>query len=334
MYTSPANPAAFSGLTGFTKNNKKLNNISQIKNLEAYSLHKYRRKKFQRRKTIASEIDEFWQVDLIDLSKLAWHNKGLKFLLCIIDVLSRYAWVVPLSNKKADSCRDAFKKIFESKRIPKYIYSDWGNEFKGSCKELFKKYNVTHIDSNSANKASIVERFNRTLKEKMWRYFTHNNTKTYVDVLDDLVSNYNNSFHRSIKMKPIEVCEQNLETVKNTLYSENSELNDYIVDFKFKIGDYVRIPTDKTIFEKGYAPKWSKEIYIIYQLNPTDPSTYKIKSLENEEFDWNFYLEELQKVSQTEFPFDTFKVIKKLKNGVLVEQLNSELSEPIIIENE
>ncbi len=334
MYTTPSNPSAFSGLSGFIKNNKGLKDNNKIKNVEAYSLHKYRRKKFIRRKTEASEIDEYWQVDLIDLSKIAWHNKGMKFLLCIIDVLSRFAWVIPLPNKKADSCRDGFKNIFDSGRIPKYIYSDWGNEFKGSCKELFKKYNVTHIDSNSTNKASIVERFNRTLKEKMWRYFSHNNTKTYINILNDLVQNYNNSYHRSIKNKPNSVTESNTNHVKEALYSIDNELDDYIVDFEYKIGDYVRIPTDKTIFEKGYAPKWSKEVYIIHQLNPTNPPTYKIKSLEDQEFDWNYYKQELQKVSSSEFPYDTFKVIKKLKNKYLVEKLNSESSEPLIIHNE
>ncbi len=118
-----------------------------------------------------------------------------------------------MKKKSAEACALAFEDIFEEGRVPKFIYSDWGGEFKGKCRELFKKRGITHIDCMSDNKASIVERFNRTLKEKMYRYMTFNKTKKYIDVLQDLVSSYNNSIHSTIGIAPINVTEANVEKI-------------------------------------------------------------------------------------------------------------------------
>jgi hypothetical protein len=126
-YTDPANPGAFSGLSGFKKNNK-LKDYSELKNNNFFALHKQAKRKFQRRSTIASEIDQFWQIDLIDLKKYSTFNKNYTFLLVCICVLSKYCWVVPVKKKSAESCAQALQTIFKQGRVPKYIYSD-----KGKC---------------------------------------------------------------------------------------------------------------------------------------------------------------------------------------------------------
>jgi hypothetical protein len=305
-----------------------------MKKLEAYALHKQVRRKFKRRTTIVSDLDECWHVDLIDMRKIATKNSNIKYLLACVDVLSRYAWVIGLKNKSSKTSKEGFEKIFEGGRIPKYIYSDWGKEFKGECKQYFKSLNIDQLDTKSQNKASIVERFNRTLKNKIARYLTLTNKEKYNDVLDDLVASYNNSYHSTIKTKPIDVTSNNQELVKKTLYGEDIDDVETISDqalidknkihFVFKIGDYVRLINDKNIFDKGYSPSWSREIYIIKQLNPSNPPTYKISSLEGKTYDWNYYKEELQSVPNEQFPYDVFEIINERGKQVTIQQLNSD----------
>ena len=93
--------------------------------------------------------------------------------------------------------------------------------------------------------------------------------------------------------------------------------------FKFEKGDYVRISIEKNIFEKGYTPNFSKEVYIIRKKIASNPPRYNIISLDGEDFEYNFYNEELQKVVKTEFPYDTYKIHDQSKEKVLVEKLNS-----------
>ena len=313
-------------LSGFQKNNKGYSGLKSLTNFEPYSLHKIAKHRFVRRQTIANAIDEFWQVDLIDVKDLKQFNSNYQYLLTCICVLSKYAWVTPLKNKTAEGCAVAFEDIFAKEPVPQFIYSDWGYEFKSRCKKVFAIQNIVHIDCKSKHKASIVERFNRTLKEKMWRFFTHSKTRRYIDVLQDMVEAYNNSFHRSIGRAPTSVDQSNVSVVKNKLFGVNYLTSgviesDYSVKFVFNIGDYVRGVVDKKKFEKGYTPNWSKGVYIISMLNPSNPATYKIKNLDGREIDWLYYKEELQKI---DYQFDSFEVLQQKKDAILVKKLNSE----------
>lgn len=181
-----------------------------------------------------------------------------------------------------------------------------------------KEQSIINIDTKSIHKASIVERFNRTLKEKMFRYFTQTKKQKYINVLAQLVENYNNSYHRTIKMKPCQVTEKNEKKVFNTLYGEDE---DYIVKYNLNIGDYVREVVDKKVFEKGYTPNWSKEIYLVHARFPSKPPTYQIKTLDGKEFEWKYYQQELQKVY---WPYDTFEIVDKSDpNYFKARQLNT-----------
>lgn len=324
-YTTPSIPGSFSGLSGFKKHNK-FKSYKELKNYPTYSLHKQVRRNFPRRQTIADYVDEHWQVDLIDVKKFKHQNSHFQYILCCICVLSKYAWVEPIKNKTAQACAEAFEKIFKKGRVPKYIYSDLGNEFKGACRVLFKEYKITPLDTDSVHKASVVERFNRTLKEKMEHFFTDSQSHKYTQVLQDLVDSYNNSIHRAIKMKPAQVTDSNEGKAKENLYGADQMAveNDYHVNFSFKVGDYVRKIVKKALFDKGYAPNWTEEVFIVYFLNPSNPATYKIKTILGEEDDHNYYKEELQRVTPEEFPFDSFEILDKQADKVLVKKLNSE----------
>jgi transposase InsO family protein len=155
-----------------------------------YTIHRQARHNFERNKTYVGRIDQQWQADLADMQKLSHDNKGYKYILTCIDVLSRHAWAVPVRSKHAGNMLTAMKELFRKAhpRKPERLQTDKGLEFFNSQVSAFlKQHNVNHFASNSDQKAALCERFNRTLKERLWRYFTANGTRKYVDVLDDVV---------------------------------------------------------------------------------------------------------------------------------------------------
>ena len=326
-YTNSSQPGSFSGLSGFIKNTNFNKNESQkiLSSHETYTLHHPKRKNFPRNRITVSGIDITWHADLVDVRKIKYENRQYGYILTCIDVFSKYAWAIPIKNKTAESTRQGFEEIFKDGRKPKVIYIDGGNEFKGSCKKFLEKQGVDLINTKSKHKASIVERFNRTLKEKMWRVFTLNNNKKYLNIISDLMRSYNNTYHRSIKKVPTKVTTKNESKIFENLYGYKKEDGpDTIVHLKFKTGDYVRIALEKDIFEKGYTPNWSKEVYIIDQVILKVPPLYTIKTIEDEKLESKFYTEELQQVTYGEFPYDTYQIIEETAKNILVKKLNDE----------
>lgn len=214
-YVTPSNPGSFSGKTLFIKElrkkYKKLN-VNKINNWflnnESYTIHKPIRKKFLRNKVIVNGIDDTWQADLVDLTNLAHINDNYKFILTVIDVFSKYAFAIPLKNKSANSIVSSFKIILGKGRKPKKLQTDAGNEFINKSLKRFLK-DVKIYTTYSEMKASIIERFNRTLKEKMWRYFSYNHHNRWIESLPDIITSYNNSYHRSLKRAPSVVNKNN-----------------------------------------------------------------------------------------------------------------------------
>jgi hypothetical protein len=145
-----------------------------LQSQDTYTLHKPVRHNFKRRRIIVSDIDEQWEADLVDLSGISKYNKHFRYLLTVIDTLSKFAWAVPLKTKTGKEIVDAFTKIFSiSKRKPQNLRTDKGGKFLNKIVQLFlKKENIHFFTSNNEVKAAIVERFNRTLNTKMWEYFT------------------------------------------------------------------------------------------------------------------------------------------------------------------
>jgi transposase InsO family protein len=251
---------------------------------ETYTLHKPAAKRYPRNRVIVGGKDDQFQADLVDLSSLSEYNKGYRYLLTVIDILSKYAFAIPLKTKTAGELKEAFIKIFKTKRIPKKLQSDHGTEFLNrTLQSYLKSKNVHFFATNSENKASVIERFNRTLKTKMFRYFTYKNTWNYIDVLPAMLKSYNNSYHRSIKMKPSQVNKKNESTVWDTLYGQS--FSKPIVRFQFNVNDRVRVSRYKRIFSKGYERNWSIEIFIISERLPRRPPVYRpIKKVKNKFF--------------------------------------------------
>ena len=220
-------------------------------------------------------------------------------------MFSKYAWVVPLKNKTGLSLVDAFKIILASGRKPEKIITDQGTEFFNKhFKALLKDEDIGLYNTYNETKASVVERLIRTLKTRMWRYFTAKKTMRYIDMLPGLVYSYNHSVHRSIKMKPTDVTADNEKQVWRTLYDHNDDVKH--VKYKFKIGDQVRISKIKRKFEKGYLPNFSKEIFTISKQVPCDPM-YKLKDYDGEELKGTFYEKELQEVIKSNDVYELWR---------------------------
>ena len=283
---------------------------------DAYTLHKPVRWRFPRRRIVVGSMDQQWQADLIDVKNLKKQNDGFTFLLTVIDVLSKYAWVVPLKDKMGASLIRAFETIFEE-RQPMYLQTDKGTEFTNKAFQQFLKRRgvIFFVTQNEDIKAAIAERFNRTLKEKMWRYFTRNNTSRYVDVLPSLVKAYNRSHHRSIKRAPIEVTKDNQEDVWQTLYGTSQKQQKQP---RFKAGDRVRISKARKTFRKGYIGSWSEELFTVSRLLQTAPITYKLKDDHGEELEGTFYPQEIQKVQdKTVFRVERVLDRRRALNGAV-----------------
>ena len=197
------------------------------------------------------EYDCLWEADLAFVQDIAKENDGVNYLLVVIDVLSKYVWVSLMKNKTARSLLEAFDSILSEGRKPEKLRTVKGTEFVNeSFQQYLKKKDIQFYTANNEPKASVVERVNRTLKSKLYRYFTAVNSLRYIDVLQDLVDSYNNTYHRSIGRAPAAVSLLNVGTVRRKLYGGITST--VAKKFKFHVGDHVRLSLRKRLFKKGY----------------------------------------------------------------------------------
>ena len=281
----------------------------------ANELHKPIRRKFMKRTVFAKNVDDIWTADLVDMQQFAKNNKGVKYLLTVIDVFSKYGWIIPLKTKTGIEVAKAFEELFKQNKPPSKLWTDKGTEFYNThMKKVLSSNNVLLYSTENEEKSSIVERWNRTMKRKMWMYFTANNTHKYIDILPQLVEKYNNTYHRSIKCKPVDARKGgNYDHVFEALFAKPNREKKKVP--KFHVGDRVRIGKKKSTFEKGYTSNWSEEIFIIDKVNDTKPPTYSLKDLRGEVIKGSFYEPELQMSKQQVYRVE--KVIRKrTQNGI------------------
>ena len=314
-YFNPKHAGAFSGQSTFQKHTKQAQSRVKdfLSSIDAYTLHKPVRRKFPRRFTYASQIDELWQAALADMSLLQSQNRGVRFLLTVIDVFSKFAFVRPLKRKTGEALTSAFASILKaSKRKPQRLQTDKGTEFKNRTFQTFLADEDIHYytSEDPVTKAAVVERFNRTLKGRLYRFMTHKNSKTYLNHLPALVSNYNSSFHRSIGTQPRLVTPKTQDAVYEKLYAKKFEaqMNKRATP-KFEVGDRVRLATERKAFQRGFLPQWTKEIFVVRQRENTHPYVYRLRDQKNENLRGTFYEQELQKVRDK----DVFRIEKVLK---------------------
>ncbi|XP_057339456.1 uncharacterized protein LOC130676962 [Microplitis mediator] len=271
--------------------------------IKPYELHRPARRNYQRRHVDIRALDETWQADLVETIPCATVNKENKYLLTVIDIFSKYAWAVPIKSKSGSDVTSAMKSIFQQGRVPKNLHVDQGKEFYNKeFQELMKRKNINMYSIFSNLKASICERFNRTLKNNMWRQFTK---------------------HRTIQLEPIDVTAKNEKQIFEKIYKPLQDQRQARKN-KFKVGDKVRISKYKHVFEKGYTPNWTTEIFTIKTVQNTNPTTYKLVDNQDKPIE-GFYVEELSKVKHPDV-YLIEKIIKKRGNKLYVKWLGFDSS--------
>jgi hypothetical protein len=291
----------------------------------ANELHAPVKRKFQRRRVISYGVDDVWSCDLVEMQEWSKQNKGYRYMLNVVDVFSKFAWSVKLLDKKGKTVLEAFEQIVDSSgRKPKHIWVDEGKEFYNKDMDAWiKENNITRYSTHGEHKSAVVERFNRTLKTMMWKRFTAENTRNWIDMLDKLIFKYNNTKHSTIKMTPTDArgASGGERSDSRTGGAANGKLMYNPLPYsappkpKFSVGDQVRISRIKGIFEKGYLPNWSEALYTIHDVKATSPITYILKDMKGEIVEGGFYTEELQRSKQEVFRIE--KVLRKKQiNGV------------------
>ena len=314
---TPYDALAYSAIK--TKKTLGLGNNFTMEDL-SNELNKSTINKFLRQKVIVNHINEIHSTDLVDMSQYSKMNKGYKYIFTNIDVFSKIAYAFPLKSKKMQEIKTCFEKIFE-KNKPKYIWSDKEPAFLSKeMQQFFKNNNVKIYHTNSHLKAVIIERFNRSLRELMMKEFVKNNNTIWYNILPKLMETYNNRYHSTIKMKPIQVNKSNEKYIKENVYNY-----DKTIKFpKFKINDLVRISLKRReLFDKASSNvKWSEELFKVHSINKSNVITYKIKDLNDEIIEGIFYERELQKTRNTSQVYIIEKIIRKNKNKYFVKWRN------------
>ena len=261
LYQDPSVAGSLGGVVRFAKAQKlPVSKVREI--LEGdlgYTLHKPTRRRFPTLPVLVMGMDEQWTVDLIEVGTIARYNRGYRYLLTVVDVLSKYAWVEPVKSKTGKDVTTAFEKILKRSdgRQPVKLQTDDGKEFYNKTfQALMKRKGIHHFSTSGDTKASVVERFNRTLKKRLYHYFTVKNTLKYLPVLKELVTGYNRSqlqsYRRSIKMAPEKVTMSNEGRVWKTLNAQR--LGAKRKKAKLKVGDRVRLNKKYRVFKKSYLP--------------------------------------------------------------------------------
>ena len=321
IYFKIDHPGSFSGpnkvqkvlsLNGYTVS---LGNIREwLQSKDAYSLFKPTRYRFKRDRVVTCGIDDMWDADLADVSNTKIYNNDVTYLLILIDVFSRYLWIEPLKDKSGRQVAAGFKTIFMSQdRKPKRIRSDKGREFTNQLvKQLMKSSKIKSFTTKNETKANFAERVIKTIKALMYRYFLKYQTYRYIDVLQDLVHNYNNTPHSSLKnLSPAEINSNNEAVIWKRMYVDTTIIRKN--KYKFKKGDKVRISHLKYQFQRDYHQKWTEEYFVIQgRKKRMSVNVYFIKDLLDDHIDGIFYEPELQKVTKNPAN-ETFRIEKVLK---------------------
>lgn len=319
IYYDPAHHASFSSADRLFQAARLINrDLSRrvvddfLRKQHTYTLHKRVVRNFPRRRMVASFPHEHYQMDLADMTAFRRKNNGFGYLLCVIDVFTKKASVRAIKFKQGQLVADALADIFAIDS-PLNMYSDRGKEFQNQfVRKVCADHGVNHFFTrNITVKAACVERFNRTLKGRMYKYFTASGTQRYIDVLPKLVLAYNNAYHSAIKMKPTAVGYHNAGQVFRNMYGytnaaalSSSEQNALKLN---KAGETVLIPYKHEAFNRGFLPNWKDEKFTVVKRFPH--GMYQIKNARGRVLEQRFYPQEVQPVATNSFRIE--RIIRK-----------------------
>ena len=263
----------------------------------ADELHKPIRHNFTRRRVNVYKPNDILAVDLVDMVNNK--DEGYRYILTAQDIFTKYSFAIPLKTKKTEELINAFKTIFKTHKFAKIWTDQETGIYSTQFQEFLLSENVGLYSTASEIKVSIIERFNRTLKEWMYKEFTKTNNTKWLKLLPKLIDRYNNRVHTTTKVKPIDAY-KDTDDINERINTEHSIKRKP----KLKVGDRVRMYRWKKDYEKGYTPRWTTEIFTIDSINKlSNPTVYYLKDSNNELIEVpyqpnkpaGFYSEELQK---------------------------------------
>ena len=318
-------------LQGYSKDKVK----EAINNEDAYVLNKPSQNKFTRRTIVLNHKNETWCADLADVSNEEKENNGTRFLLIVIDGMSKFAWVKPLKTKKPEDVKKSLNEIItSSKQKPINLWTDDGLEFTAKImKDYYEKQGINWYSTATSGKAIFAERFIRTLRMRLSRLADSRGNHKYIDVLQDIVANYNNTVHSTTKIKPAlfkesdeEIARQRMAALaKNKDSSATSGTKEETVRKpKFKPGDYVRMQNTRGVFQKeSNTERWSRQIFKVKSYELTSPITYGLEDLKGEEVKGKLYEKELMKTIYDPNANFAYEIVKD-KNGKPITEMRKE----------
>ena len=328
IYFNPSHSASFESPLRLYKAVKKDNRYRithreikrWIQNKESYSRNKGVNRQFQRNRVVVSGIDDQWDADLASFISFADDNDNYKYLLCVIDIFSRFAWIELLKDKKSETIVEAFNVVLSNGRIPKRLRTDAATDFTSTkFQDNLKRKQITHFTTHSEKQANYVERFIQTIKSKIFRYVIENNNARYIDIIPNLVESYNKTWHSGIRMEPINVSKENEKQLWWQMYWPKEP---YVqkkrkkVVYKYNVDDTVRISYTRAAFTREYSMKWSSEIFKVNRrFNRNGLPIYKLVDWADDIVAGTFYESELQLVNVTDDMFKIENIVKYKGRG-------------------
>lgn len=318
IYYDPKHVGSFGGVLKLYKAarqaghaNIKLDDVrGWLKSQDPYTLHRPVKRKFKRNRVVVEGVNCQMDADLADMSAMSKQNDGVKYLLVCIDVFSRYLQIVTLKSKTANEVIRGFEEVFNTKSI-KRLRTDRGGEFTSKkVEQFFVENGVHHFVTHNEPKANYSERVIRSVKGKIVKFFTHNQTQRYVDVLPDIVRSYNDSVHSSIGMAPSDVSTKNEMDVfwyqyvpKTARKNKNKPRKKRKQPpkkqpFTLSVGDHVRLTHLKRTFMREYDETYTGEVYqISKRFYRQSLPVYHVTDLAGDALEGTFYQQELQKIN-------------------------------------
>jgi len=349
IYNNPNHPGSFSGPSKLylaVKNDGKFRiGMPRIRKWlqgnSTYTFNRIAHRKFARNEVVVAGIDAIWDSDLIDLAYYGKQNDSNNYILLAIDIFSRYTWLRPLKTKSSENVIPALKNIIDEGRKPTALRTDKGKEFTNvAISKFYKEEEIHHYVTFNDTQANYAERCIKTIKTKIFRYMKKNNTHRYIDVLQDIVTGYNNSVHRSLGKKPISINKVNEDesrldqyllkhgrkqkskeaTLKKEDNSKTKKKENKVKAFSLKVGDDVRVSMIKEKFDREYDQKWSTETFRVAQrFRRENINLYAVADWFGEVIEGSFYRKELQKIIvKDNEEYEVEKIVKKEGKNVFV----------------
>lgn len=320
IYTDPQSPGGFRGPQALWEEArihiprlKKKQVYDFMQSQKSYTKHQQYRSVKKYRKVYAKRARYLIQMDLLEFRKYAKENRDYNYILCAIDAFTKKLWTFPLKRKSAEEVHtNVF--YFLMRERPEKIQTDQGTEFLNAtlaATEAGMDPPIQHYHTWSIKKASIVERVQRTLRNRLGKIWEERGNHQWIDVLPEITESYNNSVHRSIGMKPNDVRREHHQLIYNRLYPQPTAaqaLRDAKeakrITKKLKVGDYVRMLEYRKAFKKESDLSWTHQIYKIRRVIRSNPITFQLEDLNGEPIKGGFYFRELIKVNPSADEFD------------------------------